>query len=118
MRSEAGARVDGDEHLSKDAAGLRLLQSPMRNDKLEELTAGDILRDEIDVPWLLNHLEQVDHMRVVNMLEDLDLARHALHITLICDALFLENLDSNSLTGEEMHTKLDLAKCALANRLR
>ena len=49
-------RIDRNEHLSKDTAGLRLLQAPMRDDKLKELAPRDVLGDEINVTRLLYDL--------------------------------------------------------------
>mgnify|MGYP004129341141 CR=1 FL=1 len=49
-------RIDRNEHLSKDTAGLRLLQPPMRDDKLKELAPRDVLGDEINVTRLLYDL--------------------------------------------------------------
>ena len=69
------ARVDRDEDLPEDPARLRLLQPAVRDNKLKQLAAGDVLGDEVDVPRLLDDLEEVDDVRVLYVLEDLDLAR-------------------------------------------
>ena len=115
--AESVASVHGHEHLPENAARLRLLQAAVRDDELEQLAARDKLGDEVDVSRLLDDLEQVDDVRVLDVLEDLDLARHALDIALVGDAILLEHLDSDPLAGEEVHAKFDLAKRALTYRL-
>ena len=68
--------------------------------------------------WLLDDFEEVDHVRMVDVLENLDLARHALDVALVGDAILLQHLDSYPLAREQMHAELDLAKRPFADGLR
>lgn len=40
----------------------------MCHNELKELAACNILRDQVNVPRLLNHLKQVDHMWMLDVL--------------------------------------------------
>ena len=68
--------------------------------------------------WLLDDFQQVHHVRVVDVLQYLDLARHTLNVAFVGDSVLLEHLDSNPLTREEVHAKLYLTKGALTDGLR
>ena len=111
------ARIDGHEDLPKDAARLRLLQPAMGYNELEELAAGDVLGHQEDVARPLDNLEKIDDMRMLHVLQNLDLSRHALHIAFVRDSVLLEHLDRHTLPGEQMHAELHLAKGALAEGL-
>ena len=64
---------------------------------------------------LLDDLEKIDNARVLDVLQDLDLARYSLHVTLISNTLLLEHLDGHALAGDLVHAKFYFAKSALAN---
>jgi len=68
--------------------GVFLGVAALGDDAVEELAARHELHHEVHLLGLVEDLEEVDHVRVVDVLHDLDLARdvpHVLHLRLVDD---------------------------------
>jgi hypothetical protein len=55
--------------------------------------AARVLHDEVQVLLVLEHLVQSDHVLMLEGGEDEELARHALHLSDVADAAFLNAFD-------------------------
>lgn len=65
----------------------------------------------------VDHLVHLHQVRVVDALEDLDLAADSLHVGHLLDAGLLQNLDAHTLPRHVVDAELDLPESALAQRL-
>ena len=105
----------GDD-LVKEFEGLRLLNTLVLDDVVEELASIRILHDKIELLWRLNDFVQLDDIGMANHLQNMDFPCNSLNIIDILDLVFFENFDRHSFTGKLMHTKFDLAECAFSDR--
>ena len=102
--------------LVKEFEGLRLLNTLVLDDVVEELASIRILHDKIELLWRLNDFVQLDDIGMANHLQNMDFSCNSLNIIDILDLVFFENFDRHSFTGELMHSKFDLAECAFSDR--
>jgi len=109
--------VDPSNDLVEEACCLWLLHASIGNNVVEELPSTCILHDQIELPSRLYDLVKLNYMRMPDEFENVDLTSNALDVSNLNDPLLLQDLDSNSLPGQNMPPQLNLAKRAFANRL-
>jgi len=101
--------------LVEKAACLTLSHTSIRDNMVEELPTAAVLHDEVELSGCLNDLEELDDMRMLQELKDVDLTSHTLHISNIYYPLLLENLHGDFFTCEDMSAQFHLAEGPLAN---
>lgn len=67
----------------------------MSHNKVEELTAIGVLHDHIELLVGLDNLVKLNHVRVTNLLKNLNLTSDAFYILLVVNLFFLKNLHCN-----------------------
>ena len=70
-------------------AGFLLFKSSILDNMLEQLTTRTILHDQVQVVVVLNHLVQLNDVRVSHFLKDRDLTVDAVNIRLVFYFVFL-----------------------------
>ena len=59
---------------------------------------------------ILTYLIQLNHVRMSDFLENVDLSCDPLNVTLVFDSVFLKDLDGYFLLGSDADAQFDLAK--------
>jgi hypothetical protein len=104
---------DARHDLVEEAPPLILAQPPRLYNVLEELAAGGKLHDEVDAVGGMDDLPEPNHVRVFELLEDLDLAPDPLDVVRLLHPSLLEHLDRHLLASELMRSLHYGAKGAL-----
>jgi len=99
--------------LLKQAAGLFLLKFVLGCDVTEQLPIATVLHYQEKSAWSLNNLIQLDDVRVVYDLKDVNFPSDTLTVIHISNLILLKNFNSHFLVGENMDSFLDLAEGAL-----
>ena len=71
---------DTGEDLIEEAAGLRILQSPLFDDVVEQFAPGSILHDQEQLLARLDNLIELHDVRVSHDLQDVNLAHDPRYI--------------------------------------
>eukprot|EP00350_Pseudokeronopsis_sp_OXSARD2_P011849 CAMPEP_0170552134 /NCGR_PEP_ID=MMETSP0211-20121228/10081_1 /TAXON_ID=311385 /ORGANISM="Pseudokeronopsis sp., Strain OXSARD2" /LENGTH=100 /DNA_ID=CAMNT_0010859695 /DNA_START=2519 /DNA_END=2821 /DNA_ORIENTATION=- len=90
--------LDSRDDLLEELAGLFFLQGGIGHDIIEEFPSGGVLHDQIELSWRFNYLKELNDVGVSDHLKDLDFPLHALHVCLLRDLLFLQDLHSHLLS--------------------
>lgn len=106
--------LDSADDLLIHLGSLVLLKSPILHDVLKQLTARAILHDEVQVVMVLNHLVQLDNLRVTHLLQDGDLTIDPLNVRMVLDLVLFENLDSYFVAGHYVRTLLHFTEGTLS----
>jgi hypothetical protein len=96
---------------------LLLFQPSIFDNVLEELSAGAILHDQVEVVIVLDHFVQLDYMRMPHFLENRDFAIDPVDVGLIFDLVFFQDLDGHLVARDNVRALLNFAECAFAFRL-
>lgn len=106
----------GRDDLTKFSARLLLFHATVRNQVVEDLAARRVLHDQIERLLGLYDLEELDDVRMVQTLHDLDLAEEFLQRALV-QLRLVDDLDGDLFTDELVFGQLDFGKITLAYRL-
>lgn len=82
------------ELLKVFARGL-LFKALILHDQIEELASFDKFHDEVEVLLRLDDFVDLDHVGVMQLLEDLDFTANSLDVLLVLDARLLQYLDGH-----------------------
>jgi len=91
--------VDARNQFLEVLASHLLLQALVLDNQVEELASLDELHDQVQVLLSLDDFVDLDHVGVVQLLENLNLAADALDVLFIFDARLLEHLDGHLLAS-------------------
>lgn len=108
--------LDSCNDLVKEPARFWLLDTTAGDDVVEEFSTTGVLHDEVQLPSCLYDLVELHYVGMSNKFEDVDLPRHSLNIGDLHDALLFQHLDGDSLSSQDVGSKLHLAEGTLANR--
>ena len=103
--------------LSEQAPGLVILEVAFCQDVVEELAARGILKDDADGIGCLYHFKKADDVRVVELLEDGNLAVNFCQAASGVQFLPTNDLDGHLSIGRILPSNLHLAKFSLAKCL-
>ena len=103
------------DDLVEEFEGLRLLNTLVLHDIVEELTSIRIFHDQIELLWRLNDFVKLDDVWVSNHFENMDFSRNSFNIINILDLVFFENFNRHSFIRKLMDTELDLAESAFSD---
>ena len=67
----------------------------MSHDVVEELSAVTVFHNHVQFFLGLDDFIELDHIRVPDLLQNLDLPRDSLDVLLVVDLVLLEDFDSN-----------------------
>lgn len=87
--------VDAGDELLEVLASLLLLQLLILHDEVEQLTALYELHDQVEILLSLDDLVDLHDIRMVQLLEDLDLSANALHVLFLLDSGLLQDFDGD-----------------------
>lgn len=90
----AMAVVDGRNDLRENPRRLLLLHPAMRHEMIEDFTAASMFSHEIDRVLRLHHLVQPRDVRMVQELQDGDLAERLGQVVLV-EACLVDDFDGN-----------------------
>lgn len=105
--------LDAGDDLLKELACILLLQPFSLDDVIEELTTTRVLHDQKQLLRGLNYFIELNHIGVSHYLQNVNLARHTLHIGLVLDLVLLEYFYGYFLACKDMCAQAHLAKSAL-----
>lgn len=108
---------DAVQDLMEELDRLLLFNTALSYDVIEQLPTRSELHYQVKLLRCLYDLVQLDYVRMADQLQNVDLARHALHVGGVHDALFLEDLHRDLFASEDVRSQLHLAERALANCL-
>lgn len=109
--------LDTRDQLLIHAAGCLLVQALVRHNVVKELSILAVLHDQEKLTFSFNDFKQLDHVRVTDFLQNLDLSRYPLDVLLVLDPRLLQYLNCHLLVRERMDGQLNLAERALTKRL-
>jgi hypothetical protein len=112
--SVAMAVVDGGDNLREDSRRFLLLHASMRHEMIEDFTAAGVLRHEIDRVLRLHHLVEPCDVRMVEELQDGDLAERLGQVVLV-EACLVDDFDGN-LSRESRDQLIQSTTCAKSRR--
>ena len=101
----------------EESARLRILQSPLFDDVVEQFAPGSILHDQEQLLARLDNLVELHDVRVSHDLQDVNLAHDPRYIRLVLDHVFFEHLDRNFLVSELVDSLAHLTKRAFSDGL-
>jgi len=104
-------------NLMEEAACLQFWHSPLSYNVVKQLSTTCILHNKIKLTARLNYFIQLNNVRVPDELQNMHLTSNPLYICNFNNPLFLKDLDSDTLAGQDVRAKLDFAKRALSNCL-
>jgi len=107
--------LNSSNDLVKEPAGFMLGHSPALNNIIKELSPTCIFHDQIQLALRLNDFKQLDHVRVPDQFQKLHLSGDPLYVSNLIDAILLEELDSYTLTSEDVAPELNLPECSFTN---
>ena len=87
--------VDTSKKLLEMLAGCTFLKFLVLNDQLKELTSRGELHDEVQIFVCLNDLVDLNNIRVMQLLENLDLAADALDVFLVLNLGLFKHFHGN-----------------------
>ena len=88
-------------------------QSRLLYDQLKEFASICEFHHEVQVFFSLDNLVDLHDVRVVQLLQNLDLSADALDVFLVFDLRLFENLDRHFLTSQDVRAQSDLSKGTL-----
>lgn len=112
--SQLVAVVESVEEGCNDVAGLRFGEPLALQDLIEELAASFEFHDEEVVFFVFVDVVKFDNVRVVNLLEDVDLILQA-NLVLLCQITLGNDFDCNSFFGHPISALSHTSKTSLAN---
>jgi hypothetical protein len=110
------AVLDAGDELAEVVARGVLVETARGHNLVEELAASDELEHDEDLGAAGEHLEQIDHVPLLDHLHHGDLLLDLLAHALLLDPLLVEDLDRDALGRLAVDRVLDLAKGAFAER--
>lgn len=102
-------------YLFENKLRIRLLQSSLAFDEPEEVTATSVLHDHEQMLAAFEDFEETDDVRVLDLLQEVDLLKHFTLREVILHIRFLNSLYCYVLSSELMYPKSDLTKRPLSN---
>ena len=75
------------------------------------------LHNQIELSRCLDDFIELNHIRVPDLLQDLDLPRDSLDVLLVVDLVFLEDFDGDLFSSESVLTELTLPEGTFAEML-
>ena len=108
--------LDGAHDLAKFGARLLLLHAAVSDQVVEHFAAARVLHHQVERLLGLYDLEELDDVRVVETLHDLDLAEELLQAALV-ELRLVDDLDGDLFADELVARQLDLGEVALADGL-
>mmetsp|Transcript_33881 Transcript_33881/g.112083 ORF Transcript_33881/g.112083 Transcript_33881/m.112083 type:complete len:428 (+) Transcript_33881:132-1415(+) len=114
--AERVAKGDAAADLREDGAHLLLAEARLRVEHLEQVASVHVLHHHQDLGGRVQHLVKPDDVRVVEQLEEPDLARQPLPLRREHDPVPVEALDGNHLPVGQPLRQLHLAKCPRPER--
>lgn len=87
--------LDARDELLKVLAGHLLLEALVLHNEVEQLASADVLHDQVQVLFCFDDLVNLNHIRVVQLLQNLNFSADALHILAVFDPRFFENFDGH-----------------------
>jgi len=114
VHDEVGMAIgNGGQDLSEEPPGLPLAQLPVGHDVVEHLSSVRQLHGEVDEALVVDHVVELDYVRVVEQLQHPDLPLQAPHLLLRLDLLLLNHLDRHLLVRVDVSPQFHLSKAAL-----
>lgn len=107
--------LDSGDYLLKVLARLILIDSCLLDNVVEELSAICVLHNQVQLLWSLNDFIKLNYIRMSNQLQYMDLPRYPFDVGNVGDSLFLEDFNSDLVSGENMRAKLDFSKRAFSD---
>ena len=95
--------------LLKVFAGHLLLQALVLHNQVEKFAASDVLHDQVQVLLGFDDLVNLNHVRVVQLLQNLDFSADALHVLSVFDPRFFENFHG--------HLQIQITVCSFEGNL-
>ena len=89
---EAVHVVDGDGHLREDRQRIVLLERPLGQQLLKQLAAAEALLDDVHALGVADDLVEVDDVRVLELLQDLDLHAQGVEELVVLELLGVQHL--------------------------
>ena len=84
---------------------------------VEEFSSLHVFHDEKELVRGLDYFVELDDSGVTNQFKDMNLSRNTFDVCHINNLLFLQNLDCHFLPSREVHSRLNLPKSPLSQRL-
>lgn len=87
--------LDTRDKFEVELAGLLLGETRVSHDIVEELSTVAVFHDHVQLFLSFNDFIQLDHVRMADLLEDLDFSSDTLDILLVVNLVFLQDLYGN-----------------------
>ena len=98
--------VKGRDYLPKEPPRLLGGESPLLDEVVEQLSAGHVLKHEVQVLPVFIHVVQTQHVLVLDQLHDRDLTLHLLQHGL-AQLFLVDDLDGHLLPQHAVGSQLD-----------
>lgn len=109
--------LDASDELSIKFGCLFFLKARVSDDEVEKLSTVGIFHDHKEFLISFDDLIELNNVWMAYLLENFDLTCNSLHVFLVVNFVFFEDLDGNFLPSEHMSALFHLAKGALAKSL-
>ncbi len=109
--------LDPEDDLLKNGTCLLLCKSVTRDNIIEELTSFSHFHDQVQALVGLDHLVQLDQVRVSQNLQDMNLTGHPLDVGVVLDLLLFKYFDGHHLTCQDVRSTLHLPEGSLTQGL-
>lgn len=110
------AEADGGDQLLEILASDLLLEAAF-GDLIEELSAPDVLHDEVDLSLGGHDFKQLNDVGMANAAEYGDLALDMCDQTAFEDLLLVDDFDGHALVGSDVPGVVDLGECPMPQKL-
>jgi len=107
--------LDSTNDLLEELAGFCLLKLLLLDDVVEELATADELHDQEELLGRLDDFEKLDDVGVADQLEDVDLARHSLHICIPRNFALFQYFHRHLFSCDIVNASLDFTEGAFAD---
>jgi len=96
--------------LFENELGIRFLQFSLALDQSQQVTTASILHHHQEMLARLEHFEQTDDIRVLDLLQEVDLLEHLPLAEVVLHVSLFDSLNSHLLASELMNSKSDFSE--------
>ena len=100
----------GDENLSSDEFDLLLFKSSLLTEMIEEITTLDVLKEEVESIFVLEHVIHGEDEWVLSLEQDILLSSSVYDLTLLDEDIFVDSLHSVLFSVFGVHNQENLTE--------